>query len=361
MQNAFKGGTVDDAAEALEAILTCLDAELRPPSHEKAEGKVRTQPTFTQTVFEFSVLEYVKCDSCHVMSPPILVNFYTYYTYATALAAAKSHSPQLSFGALLHSVSEGDYRSCPNEDTCERKLPINKYLCSLPAVMIVGMVWESARSSPSEILSVLDIIEFEINLRDVFPAFPHDQTRYRLRGMVCYYGMHYDAYFIHPTRRQWWVFNDEMVRRMGDSWLSVKEKCLRGRCQPSVLFYERVTEAVPIPPPPFAQRRPPGRAAGAPGTQAKSTDPPPQYGAKVRPPAYGQQPRAGAAKGAGPPARTGGHQTAAAAGDKKGAQSESRRGDPPSEPQGKALPQSGAPSADAPPPYTGRSAGAGKS
>ena len=121
-------------------------------------------------------------------------------------------------------------RSCPNEANCSRKCPISKYLCSLPAVMVLGMVWETPSSSPEDISAVLDTVDFQINLHDVFPSFTHQQTLYKLRGinsflcktvyllleilptdaanllsflgMICYYGMHYDAYFLHPSRQQ---------------------------------------------------------------------------------------------------------------------------------------------------------------
>ena len=117
---------MDDAAEALEAILTCLDREIRGrPSEERGTGIAQPavtgsrQPSISQVslfsqhlpcgpyhllfcpyhllcgpyltgcsvqrVFEFTILEYVKCDACMSVSPPVFVNFYIFYTYATAL------------------------------------------------------------------------------------------------------------------------------------------------------------------------------------------------------------------------------------------------------------------------------------
>jgi ubiquitin C-terminal hydrolase len=33
-----------------------------------------------------------------------------------------------------------------------------------------------------------------------------------LRGMICYYGKHYDAYYYCSNRHQWLVFDDATVK-----------------------------------------------------------------------------------------------------------------------------------------------------
>jgi len=64
---------------------------------------------------------------------------------------------------------------------------------------------------------------------------------YRLRGMICYYGQHYNAYINSFESGQWFVFDDITVNPVGTEWSKVKERCLRGHLQPSVLFYEKST------------------------------------------------------------------------------------------------------------------------
>jgi len=63
---------------------------------------------------------------------------------------------------------------------------------------------------------------------------------YKLRGMICYYGKHYTAYFYIPSLQRWYVFDDITVRPVGVEWADIQERCLKGRLQPSVLFYESV-------------------------------------------------------------------------------------------------------------------------
>jgi hypothetical protein len=56
--------------------------------------------------------------------------------------------------------------------------------------------------------------------------------------MVCYYGAHYQAFVLSPALRKWLIFDDESIGLIG-AWDAVKAKCLAGRIQPSVLFFER--------------------------------------------------------------------------------------------------------------------------
>eukprot|EP01118_Nematostelium_gracile_P009984 TRINITY_DN3392_c0_g1_i2.p1 TRINITY_DN3392_c0_g1~~TRINITY_DN3392_c0_g1_i2.p1 ORF type:complete len:233 (-),score=47.01 TRINITY_DN3392_c0_g1_i2:2-700(-) len=57
--------------------------------------------------------------------------------------------------------------------------------------------------------------------------------------MICYYGKHYSAYFYNAKTSQWYVFDDTTVKALGGEWPVVRDRCLRGRLQPSVVFYEK--------------------------------------------------------------------------------------------------------------------------
>jgi ubiquitin C-terminal hydrolase len=67
-----------------------------------------------------------------------------------------------------------------------------------------------------DITATLDIIEQEINLNNILDLIPDpEQTSesvYSLKGMICYYGMHYDAYC--KVGDVWWVFDDAMVKEV---------------------------------------------------------------------------------------------------------------------------------------------------
>jgi hypothetical protein len=45
------------------------------------------------------------------------------------------------------------------------------------------------------------------------------QFTYRLKGMICYYGLHYDCYFYSPQRKQWLVFDDRVVKEVTSPFL----------------------------------------------------------------------------------------------------------------------------------------------
>ncbi len=120
---------------------------------------------------------------------------------------------------------------------------------------------------------MLSIISQRIKLSNIFEGVPVQFT-YRLKGMICYYGLHYDCYFYNPQRKQWLVFDDRVVKevgcaytlllqnakqrqtacvlilqslQVGATWEQLKDRCRRGKFHPSVLFYERVESETPLP------------------------------------------------------------------------------------------------------------------
>lgn len=58
-----------------------------------------------------------------------------------------------------------------------------------------------------------------------------------------FYGEHYSA-FIYSAEQKLWRFADDAAVRPVGSWKQVVELCVRGRLQPSVLFYEVAPPAV---------------------------------------------------------------------------------------------------------------------
>lgn len=59
----------------------------------------------------------------------------------------------------------------------------------------------------------------------------------KLRAMVCYYGQHYSAY-VQPHGASSWLCIDDTKQRELGSWADVKAQCVKGRVQPSVLFFD---------------------------------------------------------------------------------------------------------------------------
>jgi ubiquitin C-terminal hydrolase len=86
-----------------------------------------------------------------------------------------------------------------------------KRLKQHPDVFAMGLVWSTPDPSQQEIVDMLNVVAPEIQLGQIFA--PHEcKTRHVLRGMICYYGKHYDAYFYSQSRKTWMVFDDITVK-----------------------------------------------------------------------------------------------------------------------------------------------------
>eukprot|EP01094_Clydonella_sp_ATCC50884_P018278 TRINITY_DN3364_c0_g1_i2.p2 TRINITY_DN3364_c0_g1~~TRINITY_DN3364_c0_g1_i2.p2 ORF type:complete len:205 (-),score=71.75 TRINITY_DN3364_c0_g1_i2:157-771(-) len=103
-ERKFQLGAFDDAAEALDAVLTCIE-------------KVSPHPeqSIPRLVFGMEIAEYTQCGKCKTRSPAHSANHYIYYSYVSAVQALKHHHPRAPFEDLLRTVAHQDMRSCANE------------------------------------------------------------------------------------------------------------------------------------------------------------------------------------------------------------------------------------------------------
>ena len=70
---------------------------------------------------------------------------------------------------------------------------------------MIGLVWPCPDPDVSDILDTLALVTLEgFVLNDIFSL--NQKATYELRGMICYYRLHYDAYF--RVGDQWHVFDD---------------------------------------------------------------------------------------------------------------------------------------------------------
>lgn len=121
----------------------------------------------------------------------------------------------MSFEKLLEAVSR-EFKGCPKDepDACKGcKNPVTRYLKSIPEIFAIGLVWESPNPTLEEIEEMLLLVQPTIDLNKVFGIHETEQaTPMRLRGMICYYGKHYDVYFYSEHHRKWLVFDDATVK-----------------------------------------------------------------------------------------------------------------------------------------------------
>lgn len=64
-------------------------------------------------------------------------------------------------------------------------------------------------------------------------------TSFVLRGIICYYGRHYWAYFYSYKYDTWFQFDDSRITNTG-SFQNVIDKLVISRAIPRTLFYERM-------------------------------------------------------------------------------------------------------------------------
>eukprot|EP01087_Luapelamoeba_hula_P015919 TRINITY_DN4823_c0_g1_i1.p1 TRINITY_DN4823_c0_g1~~TRINITY_DN4823_c0_g1_i1.p1 ORF type:complete len:863 (-),score=74.65 TRINITY_DN4823_c0_g1_i1:81-2669(-) len=246
-EEKFRVGDLDDAAEALDAILTSVNKVYLAPGTTETD---ETNPhSLANKVFGCPVLERIICSKCQAVSKPHGSDMFIYYLYATEIRQGRQRYPHLPFDALVKKLNDEERKSCPNEEKglCkEKKCRVYKCLLQQPEVFTIGLVWVTPNPSTEEIYDTLSVISQRIRLSDIFEGVPVQFT-YRLKGMICYYGLHYDCYFYNHQKKQWFVFDDTIVKEAGASWNQLVSRCVRGRFHPSVLFYERVEEGIPLP------------------------------------------------------------------------------------------------------------------
>ncbi|OQR90621.1 inactive ubiquitin carboxyl-terminal hydrolase 53-like isoform X2 [Achlya hypogyna] len=241
--NRFSLGSMDDAAEAHDAVLWQL--------HEA----LKTAPTTTEctcaihSVFGLLVGEEATCMRCHSkMAAPL----YDTMVLAASTAQLQDHilkKKARSFDKLLAHVLVvgGGTRKCTNAK-CRNTdlLPSSLKLKAIPSVLTLGLSWPNAQPSSGYLKNIIGCIEPKIDLTRVFPnlvadglALPHGGANgAHLMGMFCYFGHHYTTFLFKPATGEWLSFDDTVVKRVGTAWADVQKVCVENHFQPMVLFYD---------------------------------------------------------------------------------------------------------------------------
>jgi len=81
------------------------------------------------------------------------------------------------------------------------------------------------------------MIPQQIRLGDMFNTSALIPSLGRFKGLVCFYGRHYIAFFCSLKHRAWYLFDDRRVKVVG-TWDNVLKKLVNGKLQPVLLFYE---------------------------------------------------------------------------------------------------------------------------
>ena len=217
-------------------MLSCL--------HDNTREEDGEESCVVHNIFGINTLSLVICSSCKETSEPTPNLHFVEYTYADDLRAQHKKFPNYSFEKLIH-ITNQEYKGCPKDDKhnpCPNvQNQVEKHLLNIPGVIAFGLVWPTATPEVRDIMETLEIIQPEISLEELFLLSSKEQAdaSYRFRGMICYYGKHYNAYFYNESAKQWIVFDDATVKQVGANWSDVLTRCQRGHFHPSVLFYEK--------------------------------------------------------------------------------------------------------------------------
>ena len=201
--------------------------------------------------FGYEFFDWAVCTVCGSTSEPVAGRDFVLRLYASELIAA---AEKCGAGARLTDAervvsraSSGE--SCPGLDQvpgCLGRARAERYCLSLPLVLAVCVVWPGGASSQDEIYRVLSLLGdasmeeapaidaaalFRVALRARGGAVP-----YRLRAISCFYGRHYVAFV--RGARAWLLLDDGAVRHVPDGWRGVHERCVRGRLQVTMMFWE---------------------------------------------------------------------------------------------------------------------------
>lgn len=140
-------------------------------------------------------------------------------------------NPFLSFGDLLRASSE-DKRHCPNPK-CDQICKISHFIVQVPQVFSVSIVWDTAEPSLADVKTSFEMINPTIKLTDIFDVegnvrgMENGGHIYYLKGIICYYGKHYNAFFQNEASKEWYVFDDTTVKPVRKSNHFFFEKKIR--------------------------------------------------------------------------------------------------------------------------------------
>jgi len=106
-----------------------------------------------------------------------------------------------------------------------------------PNIFTLVIAWHTAHATCEDIRVVVENLGEDLDVAKILGKESRPEQVHRLRGVVCFRGSHYHAYVRSEKLDKWLLFDDATIRQVG-TWQNVKDSCICGQIQPSVLFYE---------------------------------------------------------------------------------------------------------------------------
>ena len=297
-QGRFKIGDMEDATETIETILGILHSCNVSQSGRPGRGFFQSQADFVEQASDFGChpmclghevfgIEYIdvtRCTFCGATGEPSVSGAYLYRAYVTELIDCQSRvhteaqiatdplslfqdmAQQLTsklagqqpatLQEVLREICQRDANGKCSECNSRKTLVVERWLTKQPKTFILSLIWPTSSPGREALWLVLAMIPPHLRMDEIFHTDPQarrscgssksgEDELYAFHGMICYFGMHYIALFWCPARKRWILFDDTSVREKED-WNSVTRVMMSGQYLPTLLFYERVSEAAAL-------------------------------------------------------------------------------------------------------------------
>lgn len=240
-ENRFKMGTLNDASEAFEVILQRIIDSLQ---HQK-DMNLPDFLTLPEEVFSLGLCHHYSCSGCAEREER-RVSLIVLWSYMEVQMQCFHQHPFSSFERYIQqSILMAEERK---HEVCGEKMVHEMKVYHPPKVLTVGLSWSSISIDAIELKVFMNVLSETFDICKVFPLVEYDGVEaelvYQLKGMVCFYGLHYVSIMYASQSQSWYVFDDVNVLSIGQSWEQVIERVVKGRLQPTLLFYERCPSVV---------------------------------------------------------------------------------------------------------------------
>lgn len=240
-ENRFKMGTLNDASEAFEVILQRIIASLQ---HQK-DMNLPDFLTLPEEVFSLGLCHYYSCTQCGEREER-RISLIVLWSYMEVQMQYFHQNPFSSFEHYLQqSILMKEERK---HEACGEMMVHEMKVYHPPKVLTVGLSWSTVSIDSVELKVFMNVLSETLDICKVFPLVEYrgveSKLIYHLKGMVCFYGLHYVSIMYAAHSKSWYVFDDVNVLSIGQSWEQVIARVVKGRLQPTLLFYERCLSMV---------------------------------------------------------------------------------------------------------------------
>jgi hypothetical protein len=233
-------------------------------------------------VFGIETVDLPRCTFCAATGEPTVISSFLYCVYVAELleeqgrpqasiqreecTSTSTVSDQVSrFAArwtesrpqmqdVLRKLCQRSVSTKCNECNSRHTIVSERWLTRRPHTFAVSLVWPTSTPTRDSIWLVISSIQPQMYMEQIFktdqmPTNPEEVgindncEPYYFRGLICYYGMHYVAFFYCWARKKWVLFDDTRVQEEND-WSSVASIIVDGHFVPTVVFFERLHDSV---------------------------------------------------------------------------------------------------------------------